>query len=110
MQTTISQRAARYGAVLLLLVVAMFGQEFHKPKIASIKGVPSEPISPGKCTFSTFGYLEDHGKTNDFTEAEFGHMILPALRDGYVLTIYPPTKRGIFVNQECHSAEKPTVP
>ncbi len=108
MQTTISQRAARSVSVLLL-ALAMFGQEFQKPKIASIKGVPSEPISPGRCTFSTSGYLEQHGKINDFTEAEFGRMILPALREGYVLTIYPPTKRGIFVNAEC-PAQTPTVP
>jgi hypothetical protein len=109
MQTKVPQRAARSGAVLLL-ALAMFGQEFQKPRIASIKGIPSEPISPGTCTSSTFGYLELNGKTAGFTEAELGRMILPALRDGYVLTIYPPTKRGIFVNQECHAIQKPTVP
>lgn len=60
MQTTISKRAA-WCCTVLLLALCLFGQEFQKPKVASIKGIPSEPISPGKCTSSTFGYLEELG-------------------------------------------------
>jgi hypothetical protein len=94
--------------ILTVAALAVLAQD--RPRIASITAVPSEPIPPGKCTYSTSGYLElKDGKTKDFSDAEFGQMILPALRDGYVLTIYPPTKRGIFVNSECRSANKPTA-
>jgi hypothetical protein len=88
----------RAALAVSALVLVLFGQEPTKPKV-TIKGIPSEPIAAGTCTSSTFGYLEWNGKRTDFTETEFGHMILPALRQGYVMTIYPPTKRGIFVNQ-----------
>ena len=99
----------KYLGYLALAAITLFGQD--KPRVTSIIGVPSEPIATGKCTFSTSGYLEmENGKTADFTEAELGHMILPALRDGYVLTIYPPTKRGIFVNSECHSTKATVSP
>jgi hypothetical protein len=80
-------------------------QDANRPKI-KIAGVPSEPIPAGTCTSSTFGYLELNGKRGDFTNEEFGSMILPALRQGYTLTIYPPTKRGTFVNQDCNSAQQ----
>jgi hypothetical protein len=35
-------------------------------------------------------------------------MISAYLREGYILTVYPQTKRGIFVSAEC--AVKSTVP
>ena len=87
------------------LTILLFAQKPQQPKI-TIVGAPSEPIPTGTCTSSTFGYLELNGKTVEFTDAEFGQMIMPALRQGYVLTIYPPTKRGIFVNQECHNSAR----
>ena len=93
----------KYLGCLAVIVVALFAQD--KPRIVSITGVPSEPIATGPCTLSSSGYLEmANGKTANFTDAEFGHMTLPALRDGYVLTIYPPTKRGIFVSSACPAA------
>ena len=88
------------GAVLIALA-----QQLSKPKM-TIAVSPSEPIATGSCTVSTSGYLDLNGKTDSFTDEEIGKMIMPALRQGYVLTIYPPTKRGIFVNQECHSNAK----
>jgi hypothetical protein len=94
----------KYLGCLALIVVSLFAQD--KPRIASVTGVPSEPIAPGRCTYSTSGYLEmANGKKENFTDAEFGHMILPVLRDGYVLTIYPPTKRGIFISSMCPAAD-----
>jgi hypothetical protein len=104
MQPKFLRLAIRLGAVCGLSVV-LFAQQPSKPKI-TITGVPSEPIAAGTCTSSTFGYLDLNGKRSDFTEAEFGKMIMPALRQGYVLTIYPPTKSGTFVNQECHGTSK----
>ena len=96
----------KYLGYLALATISLFAQD--KPKV-TIKALPSEPIATGNCTFSTSGYLEENGKTADFTDAEFGHMILPALRQGNVVTIYPPTKRGIFASAECHSAERLTL-
>lgn len=97
----------KYLGYLALTATVLFGQD--KPKISSVVGIPSEPIPPGKCTYSTSGYLEtEAGKTQNFTDAEFGRLILPALQDGYVLTIYPPTKRGFFVSAVCTSV-KPTA-
>lgn len=96
----------KYLISIALVSVALFAvsQQTQKP-LMTISVAPPEPIAAGTCTSSTSGYLDLNGKT-EFTEDEFGKMILPALRQGYVLTIYPPTKRGIFINQECHSAKK----
>jgi hypothetical protein len=92
-------------AGMIVATVLLFAQQPQKPSI-SISVVPSDPIPPGTCTSSTFGYVELSGRRTGFTDEEFGKAIQSALRQGYVLTIYPPTKRGIFINQECHSAAK----
>lgn len=78
----------------------LFAQQSDHPGI-SIRGVPGEPIATGDCKTSTFGYLELDGKRSGFTDAQFGQAIMSALREGYVITAYPPTKRGIFLNQDC---------
>lgn len=104
MQSLFTRLTMVAGIMLGAIAFPPFPQP-EKPQV-TIMGVPSEPTPPGTCTSSTFGYLELNGKRTGFTDAEFGQMILPALRQGYVITIYPPTKRGIFVNQECHSAQK----
>lgn len=95
-------------AVISAAVFCLLAQDSDRPKISKLQGVPSEPVPPGTCKASTFGHLQLNGKTADFTDAEFGKMILPALREGYILTIYPPTKSGIFINQECASAKATT--
>ncbi len=86
--------------VLLLSFVLLYGQKFQKPRIAGALTLPSEPIPRGACTASKAGYLEKDGKTM-LTERELGHAILGAIRGGYVVTIYPETKRGIFVRYDC---------
>lgn len=91
-------------AALAGIVVLAVSQQTSKPTVTIVVS-PPEPIAQGSCTTSTFGYLDLNGKT-EFTDVELGKMIMPALRQGYVLTIYPPTKRGIFVNQECHNTTK----
>ena len=109
MQQRFIHRAALCGFSAILILAAL-AQEPTRPKI-SITGIPPEPIQAGNCTYSTSGYLElANGKTVDFTDAEFGRMILPALHEGYVITLYPVTKRGIFVNSECHSIGDPQSP
>ena len=90
---------------MIVATVFLFAQQPQKPSI-SVSGAPNEPVQPGTCTSSTFGYLELSGKRAGFTDEEFGKAIQSALRQGYVLTIYPPTKSGIFLNQECHGASK----
>jgi hypothetical protein len=85
------------------LSVLLFSQQASKPKI-TIAGTPSEPIAVGTCTSSTFGYVELNGRRNGFTDAEFGNAMIAALHQGYVITVYPPTKSGIFVNQECNGS------
>jgi hypothetical protein len=78
--------------------VAASGQELAKPTISKITVLPSEPIiASGSCTASTAGYLEIKGRTK-MTKAEIGKFVDSSLRDGYVITIYPETKRGIFVD------------
>jgi hypothetical protein len=98
-------RPAIHWSLIPILALALFGQEPSKRGV-TITPIPPEPIAVGTCTSSTFGYLEWNGKRTGFTEAEFGHMLMPALRQGDVLTIYPPTKSGTFVNSECHGTAK----
>lgn len=104
MQASIVRLLTRLGFLCGLSFI-LLAQEPTQPKM-TIVGAPPEPIAEGTCTFSTFGYVKLNGKATEFSGAEFGNAVLAALRQGYVLTIYPPTKSGIFVNQECHGTSK----
>jgi hypothetical protein len=87
-----------------LLACALLAQRSDdRPKIGSVIALPSERIPPGSCKASTAGYLEVSGRTV-LTKPEVGQYVTDALREGYILTIYPATKRGIFVNAECVSS------
>jgi len=87
--------------VSLCTAVGLIAQQLDKPQIGSITVLPSDPILPsGNCKVSRAGYLEKKGKI-EMTKAEIGEFVDSSLRDGYVLTIYPQTKNGIFVNMEC---------
>jgi hypothetical protein len=87
-------------AAFVLIVLVLSGQE-TKPQITTITMLPSEPpLVPAKCTASWSGYLEKNGRTK-MAEAEIAKFVRSSLRDGYVLTIYPESKRGVFVNMEC---------
>lgn len=92
------------------LAVMLFAQQSDSPNLVSVvPKVPADAIAAAKagvCISTVSGYLELNGKTSSFTDEEFGKMIQPALRQGYVLTIYPPTKRGIWTYQECVPATK----
>jgi hypothetical protein len=91
---------------LTLTAITLSAQESGRPRIGNITVLPSEPILPsGNCSASRFGYLEKDGKTK-FTEAEIGKFVSSSLRDGYVLTIYPETGRGMFVDMECTADSK----
>jgi hypothetical protein len=98
------------AAMVCTFAAILIPQQQSKPNIGSVSGnAPTDAIAAaasGGCSTTTFGYLDLKGKTADFTDEEFGKMIQPALRQGYVLTIYPPTKRGVWVYQECRSAAR----
>ncbi len=94
----------RFALIALFSFAVPFGQQPEKPHISNIAVLPSEPIMPsGDCTTSRYGYLENHGKTKltELTEAEIGKFVDSSLHSGYIITIYPETKRGVFVGMEC---------
>jgi hypothetical protein len=86
---------------VLLAGTSLFAQQAVKQRIANVTGLPSEPIQPsGNCKSSTFGYLEKDHRTS-MTDGELGDFVSRSLHDGYIVTIYPATKRGTFVNMQC---------
>jgi hypothetical protein len=93
---------------LLSLIAHLSAQQQNKPsvRITSLRGVPSEPVAPGSCTYSISGYLIKGNRT-DLTESELGTAIYSDLRQGYIVTVYPPTKNGIFAYSECPAGMKP---
>jgi len=98
----IKPMALKAVSIVALLILVLPGQDATRRPNVSIVGIPSEPIVPGSCKSSTAGYLEKAGN-HDLTEPEIGHYIMAKLREGYILTVYPQTKRGIFVDFECTS-------
>jgi len=87
--------------IAVALVAAVSAQENLKPTIASISATPSDPaVATGNCNASTSGYLLDkQGKK--MTNAELGKYLVSSLRDGYVITAYPETQNGVFVDMKC---------
>jgi hypothetical protein len=78
---------------------AQIGAE-NKPRV-KVQIVPSEPILPtGDCKSSTGGYLSQDGRTV-LTDSEIGKFVSENLHHGYVLTMYPETKNGVFVVADC---------
>ena len=102
-------RVRLFAVGFLLSAISLNSQESGKPSIAQITVLPSEPVKPtGNCKADLSGYLEMDGRTK-MTKAEIGNWVDSSLRDGYVVTIYPETKRGIFVNMDCtNSMSLPT--
>jgi hypothetical protein len=92
-------------ACFLLSALALCAQEPSKPRISSITALPADASPSGNCSASRSGYLETSGKEK-ITEAKLARFVSSNLRDGYVLTIYPETSNGIFVNMEC-TAKRP---
>jgi hypothetical protein len=87
-------------ACFTLCALTLSAQEPTKPQISKITALPAEaPLSLATCTASRSGYLEKKG--TKMKEAEMAKFITFSLREGYVLTIYPESKSGIFVNMEC---------
>lgn len=83
-------------SVGLLLAAIAFAQQPSKPQISGLTVLPSDPIVPtGDCTSSTAGYLEK------ITDNKLGAFVSKSLHDGYIVTVYPATKSGIFVAMQC---------
>lgn len=94
---------------LLLCTVALSAQEPNKPQISTVTATSHDaPLFAPNCTASRSGYLENNGKK--MTEAEMTRFVTSSLRDGYVLTLYPESKNGVFVEMNCTAAKKVTSP
>jgi hypothetical protein len=100
----------RFLAITLTIPLFAGAQQLSKPQIGSVVGIPSDFTPSGKCTSSTQGYLTipKSGKTK-LTEAELGGAVRSSLQNGYVITVYPETANGIFVNMECPAVKKSTA-
>src|ERR1700675_1550116 len=99
-----------FFAFLTLSAITLLGQESNRPRISNITVLPSEPVSSsGNCTASRSGYLEKNGRTK-MTQAEVGKFVNSGLHEGYVLTNYPESKRGLFVNLECTNSTASATP
>jgi hypothetical protein len=97
-----------FCACFALSALALSAQESNKPQISTITAVPADaPLSVPTCTASRAGYLETNGKK--MTEAEIARFVSSSLREGYILTVYPESKNGIFVNMECAARVKATA-
>jgi hypothetical protein len=84
--------------LLLISVAATFAQQPSKPEIGRVEILPSESVVPsGDCKSSTAGYLEQ----NQPTDGQIGEFVSKSLQHGYIVTVYPATKRGVFVNIVC---------
>jgi hypothetical protein len=95
---------AAFGLVVLMLS----GQE-TKPQITTVTMLPSEqPLVPATCKASWYGYLEKNGRK--MTEAEIAKWVTSSLRDGYTLTLYPESQRGMFVSMECAKPKESSHP
>jgi hypothetical protein len=96
-------------AITLAIPLFAGGQQASKPQIGKIVGIPSDFGPSGNCTSSTQGYLTipKNGRTK-LTDAEIGKAIRSDIQNGYVVTTYPETANGIFVDMECLAAHKPT--
>lgn len=91
----------------LICSVILLAQGFPKPQISNITTLPSDPILPtGNCKTGSAGYVEIDGRV-ELKDQEIGKYVLSRLHDGYIITLYPATKRGIFADLECTNAIYP---
>lgn len=95
--------------VTLATTLAAAGQETAKPQVGKVVGIPSDLTVSGNCTAATQGYLSMPKGRTKLTEAEIGKFVRSSLRNGYVITVYPETGNGIFVDLECLKAKQATA-
>jgi hypothetical protein len=88
-------------ACLASISISLFAQQASKPQISSVTVLPSDPVVPtGNCKSSTAGYLEQ-SRRRAVSNNEIGAFVSKSLHDGYILTVYPASKTGIFVSMQC---------
>jgi|ERR1051325_7551349 hypothetical protein len=88
--------------VVMGVVLIVFGQDFQRPTIKSIKVINSEPpLAKATCKTSSAGYLMMPDGRTTLTAQEVGAGILENLKEGLTLTVSPPSKSGIFIDAEC---------
>jgi hypothetical protein len=96
---------------LLIAPPLLDSQEKNKPKISSVTVLPSDPVVPsGDCKSSTAGYLEDSRPPKAISDGELGKFVSKSLHDGYIVSIYPATKTGIFVTMQCTNTMTSVTP
>jgi|HubBroStandDraft_1064217.scaffolds.fasta_scaffold60236_3 hypothetical protein len=101
----------RFVFVALFSFAISLGQQQDKPRIANITVLPSEPIVPsGTCKSSTAGYLDDSRPPKMMSDEDLGKFVSKSLRDGYIVSIYPSTKTGIFVTMQCTNTMASAIP
>jgi hypothetical protein len=98
---------ARYG-LIMLLALGLLAQGPNKPNLTSVHIIPSEPpVERAQCTSSRSGYLQMIGDGRaQLTDTEVGRHVLARLREGYIVTLYPPSKSGIFVDADCPASQQ----
>jgi hypothetical protein len=95
-------RALALVILLLCILSPLNSQETGKPPIAELAVLPSDPVVPsGTCKSSTAGYLENSRPPKTMSDEEMGRFVSKSLRDGYIVSIYPASKSGIFVAMQC---------
>jgi hypothetical protein len=87
--------------VLLLLTVALPGQEAVKPSITRITAIPSEPLHVGDCSTNRSGYIYPEKGKSKVTDVQIGKFVSSNLQSGYVLTIYQQADGLVFADMEC---------
>lgn len=102
-------RCNRLFAITLAIPLFAGAQQASKPQIGKVVGLPSDFTPSGNCASSTQGYLTmpKNGRAK-LTDSELGKSIRSALQQGYVITVYPETKNGVFADMECATAKKAT--
>jgi hypothetical protein len=101
----------RFALAMLFGIALPIGQQPEKPHIASITILPSEPVVPsGTCKSSTAGYLDNSRPPKIMSDEEMGKFVSKSLHDGYIVSIYPSTKTGIFVTMQCTNTMASATP
>ena len=97
--------------VLALLVIHLSAHPNDRPTVTVKMKPMAPPLAKGDCTSSPSGYLEwaKDGRI-DLTDAELGNWVSEKLSHGYVVTLYPKTKYGIFADCDCPSSDKVSAP
>jgi hypothetical protein len=94
----------------LNLDILLFGERIAVVKKSPrkrryLRSLPSRPLVALHRGLDTWKRQEEQ----KITKVEMAQFVTSNLRDGYVLTIYPESKSGIFVDMECPVSNNSTL-